>query len=167
MAKSVAAERRTPFKAKPASDLYETDFFRWTQEQAALLRAGEASAIDWKNVAEEIDSLGRRDRREIGSRLKVLIAHLLKWQFQPEKRSKSWMQTIGAQRQEITLIIDDSPSLRPSIGSLIEARYSGAVDMAAYQTKRETSAFPRACPYSADEILAADFWPGSSDKSRN
>ena len=93
--------------------LYEDDYYAWTIEQAQLLRAGALSAIDAANIAEEIESMGRSDRRELQSRLVVLTMHLLKWRFQPSARSSSWSGTIREQRLQIELIFEDSPSLRP------------------------------------------------------
>src|SRR5262245_1130692 len=119
MAKTAFAERRSHFKPRVPAVAYERDFYRWTQRQAALLRTQDSGELDWKNIAEEIESLGKRDRRELGSRLRVLMIHLLKWQFQPTKRSESWSSTIGTQREEIRLIIEDSPSLRRQVPALM------------------------------------------------
>src|SRR5262245_39456185 len=89
MAKSVLAERRRAYHARPAATLYKRDFYRWTTRQSSLLRAGRLNELDLENLAEEIDSLGGRDRRELQSRLIVLLVHLLKWERQPRKRSRS------------------------------------------------------------------------------
>src|SRR5580704_181268 len=97
------------------SEAYDDDFFAWTQEQARLLRGGDLADIDAGNLAEEIESMGRSDRREIRSRLVVLLAHLLKWQFQPGGRTTSWSGTIVEQRHQIDLVIADSPSLRLAV----------------------------------------------------
>ena len=94
---------------------YEEDFYLWTVEQASLLRSGELSAIDAANIAEEIESMGRSDRRELKRRLIVLLTHLLTWRHQPEARSRSWSSTIREQRQQIELVLEDSPSLRSTI----------------------------------------------------
>ena len=102
------------------SVLYEEDFFAWTIEQARLLRAGELSAVDTANIAEEIESMGRSDRRELQSRLVVLIMHLLNWRFQPSARSRSWSATIEEQRLQIENILSESPSLQPLAGSMLE-----------------------------------------------
>src|SRR5450631_4403123 len=95
-------EETTLAETDPALSLYERDFFRWTELMATRLRDRDASELDWKNLAEEIEDLGRRDRRELKSRLRVLIAHLLKWQYQPELREEStWKATISEQRQQV------------------------------------------------------------------
>src|SRR3954462_15812330 len=97
---------------KPEQPLYERDFHAWTQEQAERLRARAHNDIDWANVAEEVESLGRSDRREISRRLGVLLVHLLKWQFQPSNRKTGWLSTIREQRHRIKGLIDESPSLK-------------------------------------------------------
>ena len=90
---------------------YEGDFVRWLEHQAELLRAGRVSELDLENLAEEVESIGRSDKREVYNRLTVLVAHLLKYQFQPAKRSRSWLSTIGEQRRRLRLVLEDSPSL--------------------------------------------------------
>jgi hypothetical protein len=139
--------------------LYDEDFFAWTMEQARLLRTGEFSQLDIQNIAEEIESMGRRDRREIASRLVVLIAHLLKWQVQVGFRSHSWSATIREQRNRIEDLLDESPSLRPAVGSVQAAIYARARRTAADETGLAESAFPAECPFTTAELLAEDFLP--------
>jgi hypothetical protein len=138
---------------------YDKDFYAWTVEQARLLRAGEFSAVDMDNVAEEIESLGRSDRREIESRLSVLLTHLLKWQLQPEMRSSSWTGTIREQRRRIEKLLRESPSLRPFIGEVLSEAYSDAREDAPEQTGLPETAFPAECPFTPDEVLSRDFLP--------
>jgi len=138
---------------------YDEDFYAWTVEQARLLRAGEFSAIDVANIAEEIESLGRSDRRELGSRLTVLIAHLLKWQKQPEMRSKSWSATIREQRRQIEKLLRESPSLRPFVAKALTEAYSDAREDAAEETGLAVTEFPGECPFTLDEVLARSFLP--------
>src|SRR5579863_9887806 len=97
---------------------YDDDFFAWTEEQARLLRAGKFSHLDIENIAEELESMGRSDKREIESRLVVLMAHLLKWQVQIGFRSQSWSATIREQRERIEDLLVESPSLRPAVASM-------------------------------------------------
>src|SRR4051794_12517875 len=96
-----------------ASHLYETDFYGWTQEQVSLLKTQQWEQLDTVNLIEEIETLGRRERQELRNRLGVLLGHLLKWQFQTEKRSNSCLSTIREQRVQIKLLLQDSPSLKP------------------------------------------------------
>jgi len=138
---------------------YEEDFYLWTVEQARLLRSGELSAIDAANIAEEIESMGRSDRRELKSRLIVLLAHLLKWRHQPEARSRSWSSTIREQRQQIELVLEDSPSLRSTIAQILDQTYDIARERAAEETGLAEATFPDACPFTPDELLSRGFLP--------
>jgi hypothetical protein len=140
---------------------YEQDFYAWTVEQARLLRAGELSAIDAVNLAEEIESMGRRDRRELESRLTVLLTHLLKWQMQPDQRSRSWSATMREQRRQIEKLLRESPSLRPFVANVLAQAYSDAREDAADETGLPESAFPTECPFTLDEVLSRSFLPGT------
>ena len=141
------------------SVLYDEDFFAWTVEQARLLRAGEFAAIDVDNLAEEIESMGRRDRRELRSRLSVLVMHLLKWSKQPGLRSRSWSATIREQRRQIEQILDESPSLHPFINEALVEIYDGARESAIAETGLTDDTFPATCPFALDEILSRSFLP--------
>jgi hypothetical protein len=138
---------------------YEADFYAWTVEQARLLRAGELSAIDATNIAEEIESMGRSDRRELHSRLVVLIMHLLKWRQQPGARSRSWSATIEEQRLQIENVFAESPSLRPLAAGMLVQTYAIARARAIAETGLADEAFPAACPFSLDDILSRSFLP--------
>jgi len=138
---------------------YDKDFFAWTQEQARLLRGGEVADIDLENLAEEIESVGISNRREIRNRLIVLLVHLLKWQFQPRRRGASWSDTIWEQRLQLESVLEDSPSLRPFFAEVIDRAYSRARDKAVRETRMQPKAFPAECPYTAEQILNEDFLP--------
>ncbi len=138
---------------------YDDDFFAWTEEQARLLRAGELAEIDTLNLAEEIESVGRSDRREIRSRLMVLLAHLLKWRFQPDERSASWLSTVREQRDQIESILEDSPSLRPVIAEALTRAYKRARTVAAEETGLPETTFPADCPFTPEQIMAEEFLP--------
>jgi hypothetical protein len=138
---------------------YEEDFFAWTIEQARLLRAGNLSAIDAANIAEEIESMGRSNRRELGSRLTVLAVHLLKWLFQPALRSRSWSATIEEQRLQIEQIFVESPSLRPLAADMLAQAYAIARTRAIAETGLADDTFLAACPFSLEEVLARTFLP--------
>lgn len=144
--------------ASPNAVDYEKDFYAWTVEQTRLLRAGELSAIDVANIAEEIESLGRSDRRELQSRLVVLTAHLLKWQKQPDERSKSWSSTIREQRRQIETLLGDSPSLRPFVAQVLTRAYYDAREDAAEETGLPETEFPAECPFALDELLSRSFF---------
>jgi Domain of unknown function DUF29 len=143
------------------SDLYDTDFYQWTKQQAAALVAGKASELDWANLAEEIESLGKSDRREIRNRLRVLIRHLLKWQYQPELRQsgRSWRRTIWTQRERLSDVLDDSPSLRRQMPELIAMDYDRILEKTSDETGLPLSTFPAECPWTAEQILDDNFLP--------
>jgi hypothetical protein len=138
---------------------YEEDFYAWTVEQAHLLRSGNFSAIDAANIAEEIESMGRSDRRELKSRLVVLIMHLLKWRHQPAARSRSWSATIDEQRLQIEGVLEESPSLRPLAATMIPEAYAIARVRAIGETGLADDAFPGACPFAPEEVLSQTFFP--------
>ena len=138
---------------------YEEDFYAWTVEQARLLRSGELSTLDAANLAEEVESIGRSDRRAIESRLTVLLAHLLKWQMQPGSRSTSWSGTIREQRRQIERLLRDSPSLRPGVAAALSGAYNDARDDAVEETGLPEAEFPAECPFTADEVLSRSFLP--------
>ena len=145
---------------RPATILYDEDFVAWTAETARLLRAGRFNQVDIAHLAEEIEDRGKSDQRELESRLTVLILHLLKWQFQPEKRSGRWQSTIIAQRAEVLKLLEQSPSMRRRLPKSVGEIYSTAVRQAAAETGFPVNAFPRECSCSVEQILDQDFLPG-------
>lgn len=140
------------------ASLYDRDFYAWANEQAALLRAGKLDAADIAHIAEEIESMGKTEKRELVNRLAVLLQHLLKWQYQPERRSKSWAATIKVQRRDLERHLKDNPSLRAKLGESIEDAYGDAVLLAAGETDLPESAFPVTCPWAFERFMDADFW---------
>ncbi|MER8825296.1 DUF29 domain-containing protein [Mesorhizobium sp. M0938] len=140
---------------------YEADYAQWCSEQGALLREGRLSDLDRENLAEEIESLGRSDKREIRSRLGTLLLHLLKWQFQPEKRKAGWLMTIREQRFQIENLLDESPSLKACPGQQLGREFRMARLKTADETGLNERDFPVDCPYSIRDILHHDFFPGA------
>jgi hypothetical protein len=138
---------------------YEEDFYAWTVEQSRLLRSGDLAAVDAANVAEEIESMGRSDRRELKSRLVVLVMHLLKWRHQPGARSRSWSATIDEQRLQIDGILSESPSLRPAVATMLIEAHTIARARAIAETGLADDAFPEDCPFAADDVLSRAFLP--------
>jgi hypothetical protein len=143
-----------PLVAEP--DLYEEDFLAWLERQAHLLRAGRIAEADLAHIAQELEDMGGNLRRELRSRLRVLIAHLLKWEYQPSKRTKSWARTILTQRREIETLLEQSPSLRPGLHPAMEAAYPAALELAALDTDLPVSTFPEQLPYDAAQVLAGE-----------
>lgn len=145
------------------SDLYDIDVAEWSEQQAALLRrraAGELvndRDLDWTNIAEEIEDVGSRQRDQIESRLAVLLAHLLKWQFQPEARSGSWRGTIVEARNRIARVIRKNPSLRSYPAAVLAELYPDARNEAAAETG--LGDLPEACPWTVGQVLDQAFWP--------
>ncbi|TIQ37806.1 MAG: DUF29 domain-containing protein [Mesorhizobium sp.] len=139
----------------------ETDYAQWCAEQGALLREGRLSDLDRENLAEEIESLGRSDKREIASRLGTLLQHLLKWEFQPDRRKTGWLLTIREQRFQIENLLDESPSLKAYPGQRLSREFKMARLKAADETGLAERDFPTDCPYSIEEILDHDFFPGA------
>ena len=139
--------------------LHERDFHAWANEQAQLLRAGNLSDADIENIAEEIESMGRAEKRELVSRLEVLLMHLLKWQFEPERRGRSWTNTIRVQRNRLDSHMDDNPSLKAQLLAAISVAYENAKIEAAAETDMDEAVFPASCPWSAEQIFDRHFWP--------
>jgi hypothetical protein len=145
---------------KRQDSLYERDFYAWTQEQAEKLRARAHNDIDWENAAEEIDSVGRSQKHEIRNRMKVLIQHLLKWQFQPAGRSNSWQSSISEQRTHISGIISDSPSLASFPLEAAAWAFPHARRAMLIETRLASADVPTSCPYTVAEMLDEAFMPG-------
>jgi hypothetical protein len=140
---------------------YDDDFALWSAEQAALIRAQKFDRVDLENVAEEIESLGRSAKAEIVSRMRIILIHLLKWQFQPDKApNNSWAASILEGRQEIADAIAESPSLRAYPATVLERAYRNAPRSAAGDTGLPLKTFPSRCPYDVEQVLDEAFWPG-------
>jgi Domain of unknown function DUF29 len=139
--------------------LYEEDFHAWTQQQAELLRSRQLAGADLDNIAEEIDSMGRSVRRELVSRLAVLLLHLLKWQHQPAFRSRSWQLTIKGQRRSLVRHLRDNPGLRSQMDQAISDADGNATIEAERETGLAAETFPETCPFSFDQAISDDFWP--------
>ena len=139
---------------------YETDIVAWAEEQAALLRAGKFSALDIEHIADEVEDVGKSEKRELANRMSVLLAHLLKWQFQPARQSASWRRTLREQRRAIALHLEDVPSLKAVLRQdrWFAAVWADAVAKAADETGLE--GFPETCPWYVEQCLDPEFLPG-------
>jgi hypothetical protein len=145
------------------SDLYETDFYAWTIEQSKLLKEGDFKHLDIVNLAEEIESLGKQQRQELRNRLGVLIGHILKWNYQPEKRGKSWRVTIREQRREIQDILEDNPSLKPYLPEAIAKAHKAGLDLVALETSLDYQDLPEEPIYTIEQLLSPDFPSGLNE----
>jgi len=138
---------------------YETDFYAWALHNAQLLREGKLSEIDIEHIAEELETMGKNNQRELTSRLKILLGHLLKWQYQADYRGRSWRGSIIEQRSEINDLLEENPSLKPILSQTIHLAYPKAVNLASEETGLSKNTFPQTCPYSQEQILQNGFYP--------
>ena len=158
----------TTYAAAPPSELavktdvdgkYEKDFVQWVEEQARLLRARDFAALDLENLIEEIDAMARTQKQQLMNRLKVIVQHLLKCQFQPEQLSSSWRGTLLEQRSRISGLLEDSPSLKQLVEASAARRYSDALRAASEETGLARTVFPNQNPYTSDQMLDPDYLP--------
>lgn len=141
------------------SQEYSKDFYSWALHNAQLIRSGQLSEIDIENIATELETMGRNNKRELINRLAVLIAHLLKWKYQSIKRSKSWVLTIKNQRFELADLLAESPSLRQEVEIKFAHAYEKALILAAAETAMDEQEFPQHSPFSLTECLDFSFLP--------
>lgn len=139
--------------------LYRNDFYAWTKKQAALLQAEEFENLDLPNLIEELEALGTSQRNEVISRLKVLLMHLLKWQFQADHRSRSWRNTITVQRWDLEAVLEDNPSLRRELPACIAKAYPRARREAIQETGLLRSPWSDHCPWTIELILDEAWLP--------
>src|SRR6266545_6786315 len=142
--------------AEPAGAAYDRDFYSWSLEQARLVRESRWDAVDRENVAEEIESLGREQFNKLESALRVLMLHMLKWDHQPTKRSRSWALSVRTQRLEVEDVLSDNPSLKPRIAEAIARGYRKARVEAAKETGLDEDVFPASCPYDWNEVMGRE-----------
>jgi hypothetical protein len=140
------------------AELYDSDFAEWTRANAELLRSGRVSEADLAHIAEEIEDMGKRERRSLHNRCVRLIEHLLKWQHQPERRGSSWARTVVVQRRAIRRLLDENPSFRSTLAEVIAAAYDDAVAIVSTVTARPRTEFPPTCPFSLDQLLDEAFF---------
>ena len=138
---------------------YHSDFYAWLIHNASLMRQGKFAEIDVENIAEELEAMGRSEKRELVNRLAVLLAHLLKWAYQPQKRTNSRRYTIREQRKKLLQLLKDSPSLKHDLDITMSDAYETAILKAARETRLDESHFPKECPFSLQEILSNEFYP--------
>ncbi|MEC4986602.1 MAG: DUF29 domain-containing protein [Oscillatoria sp. PMC 1068.18] len=141
------------------TNLYDRDFYLWTETTTNLLRENQFHQVDLDNLIEEIASMGKREKRELKSRLIVLLMHLLKWKYQSEKRSPSWNSTISEQRICLELLLEDSPSLKSFLAEVLSNCYQKARSAAARETNLSLDTFPEESPFSESEIFDPNYLP--------
>ncbi len=138
---------------------YEQDFYGWTQEQAALLRAGRLAELDIDNLIEEVETMGRSEKRELENRLTVLLLHLLKWKYQEVRRGRSWELSIAEQRIQFRKTLKENPGLKPALDEILADAYSLAILQASRETQISKSVFPPQCPWSFAQITDDSYLP--------
>jgi len=143
----------------PVARLYEEDFLAWTEETVRLLRGRQFTALDLENLIEEIDSMSKSQWRELDNRLVVVIKHLLKWRYQPARRSASWESTLLTQRRKLRRLLRQSPSLKPGLREVVVEAYRDAAKETGVETRLPDKTFPDECPFTAEQILDPDFLP--------
>jgi len=148
-----------PQTSVPAAQLYDRDFYLWLQETAQLLRNGEFDKLDVENLVEEIESMGRSDKRSVKSNLEIVLVHLLKYKYQPERRSNSWRLTLFEHRDRLEAEFLDSPSLRPYLPSVFEDCYHSARKKASIETGLPIETFPPDSPFTSEQTLNEDYLP--------
>jgi hypothetical protein len=145
--------------AKTQATLYEKDFYHWALQSAQELRQGKVSDVNVEYIAEELESMGRSDKRELINRFAILLAHLLKWHLQPERRCNGWKYTIEEQRFEIKDLLEESPSLKHELQDKLEHAYKKALLIAATETGLAKNSFPKTCPFAFEKVLNPKFLP--------
>jgi len=139
--------------------LYETDFYGWVQDQVDTLRSGNLANLDVDHLIEEVEDMGKSQKRQLSSRLEVLLMHLLKWRYQARLRGQSWQFTIEEQRVRIALHLQENPSLKRQLAACIAGAYFHAKRLAARETGVDPATFPQECPWTYEQMIDPDFWP--------
>lgn len=143
------------------SQLYDEDFYLWIETTVNLLKNRQLEQLDYDNLIEEIESMGKSDKRSVASNLEVILMHLLKWQYQPEKRSNSWKYTLIEHRSRIARILKDSPSLKRYLSDNITECYQNARKQAAFETGLSIDIFPIDCIFTQEQVLELDYLPSN------
>ena len=139
--------------------LYEEDFNLWLEETVNLLKTRQLSLIDYENLIEEIESMGKRDKKALESNIEQILMHLLKWQYQKNKRSNSWRYSIIEHRNRLKKDFRDSPSLKPYFDDVLEDCYQTAREFASEQTGLDIKTFPIDIPFTKEQILSSNYLP--------
>jgi len=142
-----------------STNLYEEDYYLWLVATEKSLREGKLTELDLVNLMEEIADMGRSEKRAIESNLEILLMHLLKYKYQPEKRSNSWRYTIKEHRNRLKKSFRDSPSLKGYFNQIFDQCYQEARDLAATETGLVLDTFPEKCPFNPETTLNPDYLP--------
>jgi hypothetical protein len=154
---SVTAKRAGRTKDRA---MYERDYYGWIQHNVNAIREGRLEDVDWVNVAEELEDMGKSERRALRSQLARLLAHLLKWSYQPERRrssENSWRATIEHARDSTRELVEENPSAKPELHEFLRAAYRDALAQVVGETNLPKKNFPAACPWSLDQVFDEKF----------
>jgi len=146
------------------TELYEYDFNEWIAQQVTLLKQGKMGEIDVVHLITELEDMGKSNLRELESRLIILIAHLLKWQFQPNQQSSSWRGSINEQRLQLSRLLRKTPSLKRELTHTVAEVYLDALELATDDTGLAAATFPTTCPYSIEQLLDKTFYPSNTSQ---
>ena len=149
------------------TSLYEQDFYLWLQTTINLLKEGKFAEIDLENLLEELESIGRNDKNSLKSNLRILLMHLIKYKYQPEKRTNSWIYTIREHRKRIRDTFKTSPSLYRFFEEIFNESYQDARELAAGETGLSIQIFPPESPFTGEEVIDPDFLPPDNDTAEN
>lgn len=145
--------------SSPSAALYNTDYLQWLTTTVDKLRCQDYDHVDWANLIEEIEDTAKRERRSLKSNLVILLLHLLKWQYQPDRRSGSWAGSIIEHRRRISELLEDSPSLKPQLETILPKAYRDAIKQAAAETQLSADTFPSECKFKLSQIMDDGFPP--------
>ena len=149
-------------QAPQPGELYEQDFYAWIEERVGALRSGQTQRLDMENLAEEMEDMGRSQRRAVKSALIIILSHLLKYRHQPNRRTNSWRAAIREHRRRARDELADSPSLRPYSERMLDDYYQDAREAAADESGLPITTFPAACPFALEQVLDRNFLPESN-----
>ena len=155
----ISSTAKLAYREMSTTNLYEQDIHAWTRQTAELLKARRFQDIDVEHLIEELESMTRRDRQELVSRLKILLGHLLKWQYQPAHRCSSWLGSILEQRLRVRDLLNDSPSLKPLLAEAADRAYADGARLASRETGLPLQQFPTSVPYPLEYLLDDDWLP--------
>ena len=155
--RAARARQETPSSPEAGRSTYEQDFYAWAMEQAALLRERRADLLDFENIAEELEGLGRSEYRELKSSLARIMQHMLNWDHQPERRSRSWAGSINVHRVRVRQCLRENPSLKPRVPEALADACELAIAYAANDTRMRRSTFPQECPYDWQQVMERPF----------
>jgi hypothetical protein len=161
---AVLTRQSTSERTKRLGDLYERDYYAWTNTQIQALRERESSRLDWENLAEEVEDLGKAERHRLESHLESLLMHLLKCTYQPQRRSRSWSNSMEEHRYRIHRVLRDNPGMKAQLPEILADAYNAARFVARRETGLKLSALPESCPWTVDEALRTDFYPARPSK---